>query len=250
MTLILVAFWFLIGIFVAEYIQLVSDRQSFLASFWGRSKCDHCHEELPYWVLLPFVGPLLAKNMCVHCGKQIAKKYFWFEILFAICWGITLYLLFTHALLTPIIVTAALTAFSLSALLMYEDYRHYSVPVFWLIAGLGADVWLWYVLGNTRLYLVDIVVLFGMLSVSLLVVRILKRNVIHSFKGMFGLADFIVLLVLVMLIGYTAMTYVLIFTAITAVVYLLLEKRLKAGQRLPFLTLFLPWALVALLLMQ
>jgi len=129
---------------------------------------------------------------------------------------------------------------------MYEDAKNYSVPISWLAAWLLTYVGFWLILGPYSLYWVDTLLMAGVLGLSLIVVRARRPENDRSIASLFGSADIIVLGVFTLLLGFERTTGVLLLTLLLSGVYLLWQRRLKIGQRIPLLTMMLLWGIVAL----
>ncbi|MCC7304264.1 prepilin peptidase [bacterium] len=238
--------WFLSGVILSEYIQLISDRGSFLNSLWGRSKCDECQKEIPWVSLIPFIGRFLNGGRCVYCNKKISLKYFWFELLFSLGWAGILYGFWYLGVTSFWILAPTLLLYCATILLMYEDYKNYSVPVTWLISWLCFYALSWWSIGGRKMYLSDTLLMLGVLALSLLIVYFKRPKKNRSISSLFGTADILVLVQFALLLGFQKTTWVLVFSMIGAFFFLLWQKRLEVGQRLPLLTVMLLWGVIAL----
>jgi len=241
-------FIFLVGAVLSEYVQLISDRGSFLDSIWGRSKCDSCKKEIPWYALIPLVGRFLSKGQCPNCGKKVSWKYFWFELLFIGGWATVLVIWQTQIIGSALVACIVLLLYCVTALLMYEDAKRFSVPITGLVTWAVVFGISWFVLGARQLFLLDTLFMGGVLGVSLLVVALQKHGGLKSLTTLFGAADLIVLLEFALLLGFQKTTGILLFSMISALAFLVWQKRLKIGQQVPLLTVMLPWGLIALFL--
>lgn len=244
--IIFIAFAFS-GLVLSEYVQLISDRGSFLESLWGRSKCDSCKETIPWYGLLPLVGRFLLKEKCPHCGKKISWNYFIFEAIFGVGWFASLIFLYLSGTTSVLVLSLFLLLYCATWLLMYEDGKNYSVPVSWLISWCVIYVLTWYFVSiSHHVYLPDVLLMAGTLGLALLSVAIRKPKQERSISKLFGAADFIVLFLFVILLGFQSTTFILVLTMINAIVYLLTKNQLHSGQKLPLLTVMLPWGYLLL----
>lgn len=242
-------FWLFVGIILSEYVQLISDRGSFLESIWGRSRCDSCKKNVPWYALIPLIGRFLSKGVCLSCGKKVSWKYFWFEFLFSAGW-IALVVVWQGVLLGfPWLLLSVLLLYCATWLLMYEDLKHYSVPVSWLVSWGVFFIVVWLQLSYGRLYWLDTLIMVGVLALSIFVVALRKPKEERSIGSLFGMADFLVLIIFSLLLGFQATTVILLMTMINAILFLVMQKKLRTGQRLPLLTVMLPWGLIALMLL-
>ncbi|MDO4671262.1 MAG: prepilin peptidase [Aerococcus sp.] len=56
---------------------------------WGRSRCDHCDEVIPWYALIPILGYLFTRGQCAHCHSPISPYYplsEWFSLLTGVVW--------------------------------------------------------------------------------------------------------------------------------------------------------------------
>lgn len=236
------------GLILSEYIQLISDRSSFLKSLWGRSVCDSCGKEISWYALIPLAGRFLVGTKCPHCGKKISWNYFWFELIFSLGWISTLAFLVQHQI--PLVgLLAALLVYSLSALLAYEDAKHFSVPLSWLSTWVVGTLLFWYVLhGITTLHFIDALEMTVVVGLSLVFVYFMKHKAV-ALSDMFGIADIVVLEIAALLLGLFTVALILLGATLCALIYLVVKKKLSVGQKLPLLTFILPWLFLGMVLM-
>ncbi|WKZ24159.1 MAG: prepilin peptidase [Candidatus Dojkabacteria bacterium] len=245
--MIAVLWFFLLGVLLSEYVQLISDRGTFIGSLFGRSRCDSCQTPLPWWALLPVFGRLLTKSRCFYCNKKISRRYFWFEILFISGWGAVLAGLYAYNMVETPFLAATLLLYSTTALIMYEDYKNYSIPVSWLVSWSIMFAGMWYLYFTGPVYFVDAGLILTVLLFSLAFVLLRKRYKLKQVGDLFGAADVIVLLLFALFLGFQKTTWILLLSLVGAFAFLLLEKRLKQGQQIPLLTVMIPWGVIALL---
>lgn len=244
---VLYLYWLVAGLFISEYVQLISDRGSFIKSAIGRSLCDYCSKEIPWYVLIPIIGRFFVKEQCPYCHHKIARKYLLFEVIFGLYWALALWLYSINVMYSHIGVAALLFAVSCSWLLIYEDLRHFSVPLPWFVTWIVSYVGVWYVLGNRQLYWLDALLAVVSIGLSLFTVSLSKRQEQVDIGSMFGIADTLALIVIALLLGFSQTTVVLVGALILSIGYLVIGKRLKIGQKIPFLTMLLPWSTLLLL---
>lgn len=245
--LILLAFVF--GLIISEYVQLISDRGTFLGSIFDRSRCDSCKKPIPWYALTPIVGRFITKKKCVYCGKEISSKYLWFEVLFSLYWIAVLVSLYLTKELHWQVLVVGLFAVSTTLLLAYEDLKNYSVPISWLLSWLASYAGFWFILGHRTLHWPDMFGVLFILGLSLIVVKASKKDKKLEYKDMFGMADVIVLALMGLLIGFQPVTVVLVLSMVSAIIYLFMQGKEIMGQQLPLLTMMLPWSILALILL-
>lgn len=247
MDTILLIFWFVVGVVVSEYVQVISDRGSFIKSMNGRSHCDHCGAVIPWFALLPFIGAQLVGNKCVTCGKGVSQKYFWFELLFSATWAWSLYAIYLRVGMNFWIIALAFFGFCATSLIMYEDAKRFSVPVVWLIVSQILLIALWVAFGNRSFNFIDVVLLLAVVVASVFFVKLTKREELADFGTLFGSADVIAFAVAAGLLGFARMTVIISIVTVTALGYLFVKRRLKSGQKIPLLTLLSPLVYVMIL---
>jgi leader peptidase (prepilin peptidase)/N-methyltransferase len=240
-------YWIATAAVLSEYVQLVSDRGTFFGSISGRSRCDSCQKEIPWYSLVPIIGGFFTRQRCSHCGKQISKSYVRFELMFTVIFGVFLFAVPGMQLASFIDIAALLFAYCVTWLLMYEDAKHYSVPVSWLLTWAISFASVWLLFDGGKIYWVDMLLMSAVLVLSVFVVSIRRKTALKELSSLFGGADVIVLGVITVFMGFEKTTFILILTLLTSGVYLLWQKRLKVGQRVPLLTMMLMWGLAVLL---
>lgn len=73
-------FGFLIGTVLGSFAKALADRSLTERSFWGRSRCEHCHKQLQASELVPIVSFLLLRGKCRYCHKKIGSEYLIVEL--------------------------------------------------------------------------------------------------------------------------------------------------------------------------
>ena len=68
-------FWFLIGLAIGSFLNVVIDRSIRGESFRGRSRCEACGHTLTLTELIPLVSYLIQKERCRACGAVLSLQY-------------------------------------------------------------------------------------------------------------------------------------------------------------------------------
>lgn len=235
---------FLVGVIVSEFIQLLVDRDNNPSSLYGRSKCDHCHKPIVWYAMIPVFGYLLTLGKCSHCGKKISIKYFIFEVTFALSWAAIL-LLFTLSIPQAILLLALLLV---TFYLAYSDWSTHMVSVI-ALAVWGILLVVYHFQVSSLLFsLFDAAAILFIILLSVGIVKI--RNNDLPILDMFGPADWIVLTVSALLIGFQNTVIIIVAVAWLLMMQLFVQKfvyqqKIKAG--IPLLFYFLPLFLFGIL---
>jgi leader peptidase (prepilin peptidase) / N-methyltransferase len=72
---------FIIGSVLGSFLKALADRSLKNKSFWGRSYCSKCKQELRWYDLFPIFSYLILKGRCRFCHKKLGLEYLLVEIL-------------------------------------------------------------------------------------------------------------------------------------------------------------------------
>lgn len=233
---ILLLFFFL-GSSIASFLNLLVDRivagEQFIQ---GRSHCDYCQHKLAIQDLIPVLSYLFLGGKCRYCHKKLAPTYLFLEI----CTGVIYACLIYIALFFP--TTIALKGWRdfllwmwMSAAciaILYADIRYGIIPdiiVFPTLALQMALLLLQYSVYNPMLWLPFLAA--GTVALLFLFIVIITRGL-----GM-GLGDVKFSLVMGLFLGYPGIVhalYIAFLTGALAAVILILGKKKKLRQTIPF----------------
>jgi leader peptidase (prepilin peptidase)/N-methyltransferase len=197
---------------------------------------------------MPIFGRFFVKGRCATCKTPIPWRYFVLELVFSVFWGIILYYYHSLGIVSiwfhyPLLLLTAL----MSALLMYEDLKNFSVPVSWFAVWAVSIIAFLLSIGHVNWFLFpDVAILLSVIIVSLLVVISIKKLPIATFSDLFGLADVLALSLFTLFFGYMKVTLLLPVLLVLALLYLILRRKLSKSEKIPLLTLLLPLFYVAL----
>jgi hypothetical protein len=118
--------------------------------------------------------------------------------------------------------------------------QNYSVPVSWLLVWVIAYALFWLILGGRHVFWLDSALLLAVLALSFAIVLFRRQKADRDLGSLFGGADMVVLAAFVLLCGFEKTTGILVLSLLSSALYLLYQKRLKIGQRVPLLPLILP----------
>src|SRR5579862_492580 len=143
------ALGFIFGAIVGSFLNVVIYRMPRAISIWkeSRSFCPKCNHPLNSRDLFPLVSWLVSGRRCRYCGKPVASRYFWVELMNAMIWlGIWYQFLLGPA---PDVGKAIAYSLASSALvaIIFTDIELYLIPeqvnAFLLFTGLGYNLWLY-----------------------------------------------------------------------------------------------------------
>lgn len=81
--------FFLLGVTLSSFFQLVGERVPAHNHINGRSKCDSCNHSLRLIDVIPILGFLLNAGRCHYCKQKINLKYLFIEILGGIMFALS-----------------------------------------------------------------------------------------------------------------------------------------------------------------
>ena len=81
MTLAITIIFFILGLVIGSFLNVVIFRLNTHRSFGGRSGCMSCGKKLPWYELIPLFSYLALGGRCSGCKTKISKQYFWVELL-------------------------------------------------------------------------------------------------------------------------------------------------------------------------
>ncbi len=68
-------YMFVMGSILSSFYTLVGMRVPRGRRISGRSFCDHCEMDIPWYGLIPIAGWFLVRGKCIHCEKKVSLKY-------------------------------------------------------------------------------------------------------------------------------------------------------------------------------
>lgn len=143
MITILITIFFVFGLIIGSFLNVVIVRFNTQKSFGGRSACMSCQRQLRWYDLIPVISFVALRGRCRTCQSRISSTYPIVEFLTALIFT-TLFLKFQNIFFADFIIfifTYAFFAsvFSLLLVTAVYDLRHKIIPdVFsWAIGILG-----------------------------------------------------------------------------------------------------------------
>mgnify|MGYP001589271713 CR=1 FL=1 len=146
MILLPTILFFILGLIIGSFLNVVIFRFNTKRSFGGRSACLSCQRKLSWYELIPVVSFLWLWGRCRNCKTKISIQYPLVELATGLIFA-SLFLKFQDIFLTDIqsfsiIYVYYATAFSLLMIIATYDLKHKIIPdalslVFGAIAFLG-----------------------------------------------------------------------------------------------------------------
>lgn len=129
----LLAFFFVLGLIIGSFLNVVILRTNTGETLKGRSRCFSCLRKLEWIDLLPVLSFLSVKGRCRYCGSKISLQYPLVELLTGIVFASSAYFFFGNV---PYIVFDVLfvryilviTFFSVLIAMSIYDARHKIIP--------------------------------------------------------------------------------------------------------------------------
>ncbi len=234
-------FWFLVGLAVGSFLNVVSDRLPTDRSLWGRSACDHCKKTLRWFELVPVISWAVQLGRCRRCRKGISIQYPVVELTTGIGFAVLAAVSFPS--LAQFL--AALVIFSSLLVIVISDVKFFLIPDLMVLTGSLAV--LAFLLCSSTLSPSGLFLHFVTGLFSSLFFFILWR--VTAGRGM-GMGDVKLAFLLGFLLGYPGAVvafYLAFLTGALSGVILILGKRLHLKSRMPFGPFMIAGALIALL---
>lgn len=204
---------FLYGTCLASFITLVTQRLELKQSPWrpARSYCDHCHQQLTWWQLIPIIGFIIQRGKCCFCHTQLSFFYPVIELISGLCL-IQFCLPATYlSIMAGIILTSTLIFIAAS------DYFYQII----------------YPVSLSGLFSIPLLVPHQITTIDLIISGLLMFFLglcWYFFHGI-GEGDLEYLLCLLILLGWHSTTWIILASCLVTIVCFCLSTR----SRLPFL---------------
>lgn len=120
----------IIGLLVGSLSNALAQRSLTTTTFFGRSYCPHCHQQLRWYDLFPILSYLFLRGKCRYCHQAIPIEYLLTEGLVAIL------ISYTFATVLP---ANLLTNFSIISVLPIADTLFKTFIIFVMVTTLITD---------------------------------------------------------------------------------------------------------------
>lgn len=132
MIVLLAAIFFVLGIIIGSFLNVVIYRLNTSKSLGGRSACMSCQNKLSWYELIPLFSYLGLGGRCRNCKTRISPQYIFVEFITGFIFA-ALFLKFQDVLFSSL-VTFAISyayyaiAFSLLVVIAVYDIKHKIIP--------------------------------------------------------------------------------------------------------------------------
>lgn len=94
----------------------------------GRSMCFSCGKKLHFFELIPLVSFVIQRGKCSGCKSRLSPQYFLVELLTALTFFSTFYIIHPEDVISWVIFFLTLVIFSVLIVIVAYDIRHMSIP--------------------------------------------------------------------------------------------------------------------------
>ena len=146
MESLLIFIFFIFGLIIGSFLNVVIYRYNTQKSFGGRSACMSCQNKLSWYELMPLISFLGLRGRCRSCKTKISIQYPLIELVTGLIFAF-LFLKFENIFYTNTLIFTGIYAyyasiFSLLIIIAVYDLRHKIIPdalslVFGILAFLG-----------------------------------------------------------------------------------------------------------------
>lgn len=132
MDLIITLIFFIFGLIIGSFLNVVILRYNTDKSFGGRSACMSCHSALAWYELLPLFSFLGLRGRCLNCKSKISIQYPLVEFITGVVFA-GLFLKFQDIFYANTLIFAGTYAyftsiFSLLLVIAVYDFKHKIIP--------------------------------------------------------------------------------------------------------------------------
>lgn len=138
MNIVISATFFLFGLIIGSFLNVVLVRTEKGESLGGRSRCPHCRALIHWYDNIPLLSFLLLRGKCRACREPIAWQYPLVELGTGVLFALAGALVFEP--LDPLSWLTVLWwcfLFAILILIVVYDLRHMEIPLVFLLSGIG-----------------------------------------------------------------------------------------------------------------
>ncbi len=132
MISIITTFFFVFGLIIGSFLNVVILRYNTQRNLGGRSSCMNCQKELLWHELIPVVSYLTLKGRCAHCQSKISIQYPLVELVTGLIFaGLFLKfrdIFYVNTYVFSFTMAFYATMFSLLIIIAVYDLRHKIIP--------------------------------------------------------------------------------------------------------------------------
>ena len=253
MTFILTIIFFVIGIIIGSFLNVVIFRFNTERSFGGRSGCMICQNKLCWYELIPLVSFFALKGRCRSCKTKISIQYPIVELITGLIFaGLFLKfqdIFFINTIVFSISYAYYATMFSILLVIAVYDFKHKIIPdTLSLIFGVITFIGLFFF--ANYLFYPHIPSILEFLSGILLALPFALLWLISKGTWM-GLGDAKLALGLGWLLGFSSLLSGVVVAfwsgAIIGLILLIFSKKYKIKSEIPFAPFLVLGTLIAFL---
>lgn len=213
----------LLGLCFGSFFNVVVSRDDW---YKNRSRCDGCGKVLKWYDLVPVISYLMLGGKCRYCKSKISLTHLLSETLLGIGFGVIA--LLNLSLLDSIIAWVTIISLGFNSVMDINKYQMEAISNYaaMLIIGILRIVQLW----NTSLLWISLGI-FILLYLAFIVCYI-------AFEKKIGFGDFEALMMIFLSCGYLGGIYVVFYTGIISLVFILpmlVLKKITLKDALPLL---------------
>lgn len=130
--------FFIIGLIIGSFLNVVVYRLNLAESVLGRSKCPHCQAKIRWYDNIPLVSFVVLGSKCRDCGEKISWQYPLLELATGVVFALVSYRFFIVTYPMSWLETIFyLGVFSALLVIFVYDLKYMEIPmvVIWLAAG-------------------------------------------------------------------------------------------------------------------
>ena len=253
MTFILTIIFFVLGIIIGSFLNVVIFRFNTERSFGGRSGCMICQNKLCWYELIPLVSFFALKGRCRSCKSKISIRYPIVELITGLIFaGLFLKfqdIFFINTIVFSISYAYYATMFSILLVIAVYDFKHKIIPdTLSLIFGVITFIGLFFF--ANYLFYPHIPSILEFLSGILLALPFALLWLISKGTWM-GLGDAKLALGLGWLLGFSSLLSGVVVAfwsgAIIGLILLIFSKKYKIKSEIPFAPFLVLGTLIAFL---
>ena len=143
--------FFILGLIIGSFLNVVIVRLRAQQSLLGRSRCVHCARQIAWYDNVPLVSFVILRGRCRHCAARISIQYPLVEFLTGAIFALVGMVFFVSPLVPSLITTALLLAISACFVVIFiYDLRFLEIPMIVAWIAIVASILLAVVWGEGR----------------------------------------------------------------------------------------------------
>ncbi len=143
MLIIFLTYFFLLGLIIGSFLNVVILRHNTGRGTKGRSGCMVCKHQLSWKELFPVISFLFLKGKCKNCKTKISWQYPIVELVTGLLFAFNFYYLFNQAMsVSELVINIGLTSciWALMVIIFVYDLKHKIIPDVFSFTAFGVSV--------------------------------------------------------------------------------------------------------------